>query len=340
MRRPTLLAAFLLLAGCLDFDEQEIRVAYDAERDRIDAQLVYHGLYSASMGQHRWFKGSQQAEDVHGTDEQLGELLDGHPIFALFCDLEIYYLNELRASDDPRAAALAKLTTVDRGEFFRDGDGRLCGWQHLRIRDVTRALEICDEWWRARVADPKAASALRALLGCQDPESVKLWDEARATARRWFERRDAELLLHIPSSTTAARALALRFEQAPSLDSIYAAAARDGDDTADSDGAIIPSADAGKAVVRRQETPRRAEGDWLVAKLHAFGVTVRARDGGADLVLWEATRPTQRLAVKQPTANEQHYDLAPYLAQRKVEPRTDVTDATLAQAFAEFRAQR
>jgi hypothetical protein len=346
MRRPILIAALALLAGCLDFDEQEIRVVYDAGRDRIDAQLVYRGLFSASKMPRRWFRYSSEPEDREGTDEQLDQLLAGRPIFALFDAETPFDLVRLRESAEAPVAALSKLTTVDRGGFFESADGRLCAWQHLRIRNVARVLEIYNRELRAVLADPKESSALRASLGCDDPASVKLWSDATSNSRPWLERSGTELLFHLPASETASRALAIRIETAPTFDSLYEAASRRKDDEEEGDyDAAKPSeperpAHLDDSVVRRDSELRGSRKDWFAATLHTYGVTVRAREDGADLVLWDSSHDTRVVRVTRRRPKEKHYDLAPYLEKRKVSPRTDVTDATLAQAFAEFRAER
>ena len=40
-------AVIPLLPSCLEFDEQEIHLRYDAEKDRLDALLIYRGLYDS-----------------------------------------------------------------------------------------------------------------------------------------------------------------------------------------------------------------------------------------------------------------------------------------------------
>src|SRR5262249_26623532 len=156
------LATLAVLAGCVDFDEQELRVAYDAKRDQLDAQLIYRGLYSAGNTEWVWMGDPpEEEEDVKGTELQLDQLLSGRPLFWLLTDMAGFDLATLRESDDPQVAALADLVTVDLGAPFRAGDGRLCAWQHLRVRDVHRALELYDARFRSELADTKAAAQVR-----------------------------------------------------------------------------------------------------------------------------------------------------------------------------------
>src|SRR5258706_435888 len=123
------LAMLVLLPGCLDFDEQEIRVAYDAGRDRIDAQLVYVGLHSSGKLEWTLFgTPPEEKEDVEGTERQLDQLLAGRPLVAPFDAVYVTDLVELRRSDDAWQASLAEAITVDQGAPFKDAAGRLCGW--------------------------------------------------------------------------------------------------------------------------------------------------------------------------------------------------------------------
>jgi hypothetical protein len=309
MRRPVLIAALALLSGCIDFDEQEIRVAYDAEHDRIDAQLVYRGLHSSATQPFVLFGTAPEVEDAENTEKQLDQLLAEQPLFALLDPIATFDLAELRDSKEPLTSELAKLTAADRGDFFTAADGRLCGWQHLRVRDVTRALAIRNEQWRKQVADAEHGNEMRTCFGCEDDLSGALWKSALEKPEPWYERRGAELLFHVPASEPAARRLAERFERAPSL-----------------------------AAILEQESRSEPEAEKFAALLHAFGVTVRLREGGADLVLWDAASSVRTVDFKKPKSDGKRHDLAPHLAKRKVVPRADVTDATLAAAFAEFRA--
>ena len=49
------LATLASLTGCLEFDEQELVVAYDGARDQLDVQVVYRGLHSDAKSSWSWF---------------------------------------------------------------------------------------------------------------------------------------------------------------------------------------------------------------------------------------------------------------------------------------------
>jgi hypothetical protein len=186
------------------------------------------------------------------------------------------------------------------------------------VRDVTRACAIRNEQWRKQLADAEHGKELREALGCEDDESGALWKAALEKQEPWYERRGAELLFRVPASDAAARRLAERFERAPKLAGILDQETKSG--------------------AQRESERKPTEAEEFTALLRAFGVTVRLREGGADLVLWDAASSVRTIDFKKPTSDGKRYDLAPHLARRKVVPRADVTDATLAQAFAEFRS--
>lgn len=329
------LAAATTLAGCLDFDEQEVVVAYDGKRDQLDAQIVYRGLFSAGATKWNLFGSSGEAvEDVAGTEGQLDQLLAGRPLVGLFGPLPID-LVESRESKDATAAALARAITVDHGKFFRDASGRLCGWQHLRIRDVHAATELLDALMRELFPGKDGARDLLRSFGCDDEESGRRFETAVANKARWFEALDGALLWHVPASEAAARALADRIEQSPTLQSLLDAEAKRKAPPAD----VERKSAEGEAVRAPEKDARSEERTVFAALLHAFGVTSRITKTGVDLVLWEAGRAQQSVALRSARKDDRHWDLAPHLAKREVEVRTDVTAETLRSDFDERRAR-
>src|SRR5262249_53245312 len=154
----------------------------------------------------------------------------------------------------------------DLGAPFRAGDGRLCAWQHLRVRDVHRALELYDARFRSELADTKAAAQVRHEFGCESRVSATLWAAAIEKGARWLEETDGTLLWHVPASEGDALALMNRIEKAPALDQ-YLARFR-----------AAKTSDAEKAAPQT-EVERSVDatggGDFLATLLHAFGVTTR-----------------------------------------------------------------
>jgi len=350
---PLALPLLVALAGCLDFDEQDLSVAYDAKRDTLCVQLVYRGLCSGII---RGGWASSDTEDVEGTRRQLEEISTGKPIFALLWDMLPFDLSELRESDDPPVAALAQRILVQHGDFFRAEDGRLCGWQHLRILNVAESLAAADvlihreleqELKRPLLRKQEKPVAIAKALGCDDAESMALWRLAIAAKAPWFEESGSRILCHVPASASAAQALATRVANAPTLDVLLARLAK----TKSASGSDATSAASTASTASTASAPPRREAidvegarigsetGLCAALLHAFAVTVEPHEHFADLVLFDAERPLQsvRVSSPEPTKNP---DLAPHLQKRRLPIRNDVTDATLAQLFAEFRAGR
>ena len=324
------LATFALLAGCLDFDEQEIRVVYDAGRDRIDAQLVYIGLHSS--GKLELFgTPPEERDDVEGTERQLDQLLAGWPLVALFDAVYLTDLVELRRSNDALRASLAEAITVDQGAPFKDAEGRLCGWQHLRVRDVHHVFEILDEMLRAKLADAKEELDFRRKLGCTSKVSATLWKAALDAKSRWFESVDGALIWHVPASEGDARALAKSIEAAPTLER-YLERHREREPS------DAPAAPAAGGVVRESEVALRGV-EGLLVLLHSFGVEPRLTARGVDLVLWDPKRSPQVVRVPATFVNDWRFDLLPYLEKRHVDIRTDVTSDSLRRDFDERRAR-
>ncbi len=327
----------LLAAGCLDFDEQEVRVAYDGKRDRLDAQLVYRGLGSMADSEWIWSETPSEVEDVKGTERQLDQLLSGRPLVAtgwplvaLLGSMEHFDLAALRESEDSQVAELATLITVELGAPFRDDYGRLCGWQHVSVRDVHRAFELFDGVLRTELENAEEAARFRRRLGCESRVSAALWVGALQKRVRWFEEVDGTLLWHVPASEGDALALIKRIEKAPSIDQYlerrFAVRAP----------GSVKSAAEGEAV-RVADVKRGGEG--LVVLLHALGVTGRRTTSGVDLLLWDSKRELQDVRIAPGAIQSPRWDLAPYLEKRRVAVRTDVTDETLRADFDERRAR-
>lgn len=322
------LATLVLLSGCLDFDEQDVVVAYDGTRDQLDAQIVYRGLFSGVDQGWDWFARDSDEEDVEGTERQLDQLLSGRPLFALFNAVFAIDLTRMRRSQDPLAAALADLVTVDVGDAFRSADGRLCAWQHLRIRDVHHAIEVFDAMFRGAVA--RSSAMYRDALGCRSRVSEVLWNAAVEKKSRWFEEVDGELLWHVPASEGDAAGMAGRISKASTPEEYVAPFVRPRSRVHE---ASAPATD----VVRSPDSV--AGSDPYLVLLRAIGATTRRRNGGVDLVLWDRDRKPQALHVPASPEYRKHWDLAPRLAKRKVDVRTDVTDEALRRDFDERRAR-
>ena len=120
-----LLPAYLLLAGCLEFDAQEVVLRHDAAQDRIDMLLVYRGLYAE--------RSNQGQDKVKKALDDL-DLAKASGQFALWCNWPTAV--DPTADHDAPSKALLAHVDVENGPLFTDPTGRLCSYQFVRIRSA------------------------------------------------------------------------------------------------------------------------------------------------------------------------------------------------------------
>jgi len=122
-----LLSSLLFLcSGCLEFDAQEITFRYDQKEDRIDALVVYRGLFVES--------GSGSSDKPY--DKALTDLDEAmkHGEFCFWCNWPL----KVDPVDDKGGPGIALLPhlEVETGGLFTDLKGVLCGYQFVRIRNA------------------------------------------------------------------------------------------------------------------------------------------------------------------------------------------------------------
>ncbi len=118
-------ALSLLLAvcgGCLEFDAQEIVMRYDSEADRIDCLVVYRGIFVEV--------GSNTNETaMRSAFADLEKVLDHGQCF--------FWCNWPAALDPTKTkgdiAPFLSHVEVENGKLFTDPEGRLHGYQFVRI---------------------------------------------------------------------------------------------------------------------------------------------------------------------------------------------------------------
>jgi len=129
-RTVVLLSILLLLAGCLEFDAQEITFRYDQKNDRIDALVVYRGLFVES-GSGSSDKPNEKA--LADLDEAIA-----HGEFYFWCN---WPLRVDPVKDTGPGAALLPHLQVEVGGLFTDPKGVLCGYQFVRIEQAGAFLK-------------------------------------------------------------------------------------------------------------------------------------------------------------------------------------------------------
>lgn len=342
----------LALAGCIEWEEQEVRVAFDAARDRLDVQLVYRGLLSGDGHFGRPLEGGPDedghaAEEAESTREQLYELAAGRPIFALLDPIVRFDLDAIPVAEDPRLAFLRANLSLDHGDFFRDERGRLCGWQQLhveRLSEVVRAAgtllrdEIAAQARRA--ADGGAGGAggagggLLEWLGLDDAESVALQAAVLKVPFAWTALRDGTVALRLPASERAVRRLAGLLAEAPTWNE-WAQRRRQSLD--------VPRAAAVPGEARRTAAPGSAGEDddtaALLALLKSLGVEVVPMRLGCELRLALHDQPGRPWRLESSWVRSRSYDLVPHLVEAGFQVRGVLDDAALAREFADFRSR-
>jgi hypothetical protein len=198
MRLPNTLALILLAlipSSCLDFDQQDVEIAYDDKADRLDVLLVYRGLYQ---------------DNETKAERQLDALLGGERWFALFDNWPFEF--RLDGKDDvqrdtPAYAALRKHVTVQNGAFFRAQDGRLCAWQCLRLADCAAFFQAMNAEIHKELEPQARRESFLDSLGVSDEASLRLLAGAVEKRFAFVERRGAAFAWRVPLSDVGHKAL-------------------------------------------------------------------------------------------------------------------------------------
>lgn len=123
LRTVPFLFLLFVLSGCLQFDAQEITLHYDDKADRLDALLVYRGLYS-----------NETAED---DIKQLRSVLETGE-FAIWSNWPLKpKLVSARGLEKP----FADHCEVENGGLFVTPTGEMCAYQMVRVNDMTGFLK-------------------------------------------------------------------------------------------------------------------------------------------------------------------------------------------------------
>ena len=329
MRQPLLFVLLLLLAGCLEFDAQEITIVYDAKADRIDMHVVYRGLFAES-GSGSTDKPMQKALDDLAKVRERGS---------------VYFWNNWPLSVDlgglkGPTAALAAHVDIENGTLFTDASGVLCGSQFVRIRDAKAFLQKLNTMLEIAVQ----AVSTEPLDGFGGKHQID--DDTREILTEFFRRGQRLLLVEpgrievrLPCSDADHAWLKGQLEQRFAVNvrgeirrSTEVAARRaDGGDPIDTTVADKPSqigSDQLDAVMRRTPTFRffwDNEGSFV------------REEGLTRVAIGVKNAPSMRI-VK--ASNGLYHDgLLKQLRDKGETIEDGVTDATLAQRFEQFHGR-
>lgn len=189
-----------VLGSCVQFSTQTVRVHVDAERDRLDLQLIYRDLHAEGGG-------------TRGAVDQLERLRDGARWFAVFSNWPFMLNLEQMLANPPEAGTpgAALLAAVDGhlevrpGELWVDDAGELCGSQLVRLTQLDDFVAAVNEYTLETLADPGMRKALLQGMGITDPQSMERVSDAVARGDAFVLRRGASFVFRMPVTDQGAR---------------------------------------------------------------------------------------------------------------------------------------
>ncbi len=186
--------ALVGLTGCLEFDAQEVHLRYDRKADQLDALLIYRGLYS-------------DADDLQKAIDQLATVQRGDRWIALGGNFPFAWNFDQIDGDNPILKAVAREIRVSNGPLWRDGEGKLCGCQFVRMTRVSAILDVSNKEFMKQFDTIEKAKTF--LPDDADPDSAELMMRAAQTGHRFFQFRGSALRFSMPLSDVGARAVRL-----------------------------------------------------------------------------------------------------------------------------------
>src|SRR5213075_494799 len=204
--RLFVLLPILLLAGCLEFEDQTLTYRYDPGTDTLRIFQDYHGIFGADAA----------ARVTPAEEEQLDSVLNGQRTF-FFANWILEYNREqlrelLQELKDPQkrkelnetaSAQFEKLLTlavenvrVENNGFYFDAKGRLCGSQKVTVTQVTKLIAAGNDAIREMIK----AEARKAETSAED-KAVLL--KAEAGPGDFIQLQGCALTVHVPMSPRA-----------------------------------------------------------------------------------------------------------------------------------------
>lgn len=207
------LAGILFLGGCIEFEEQTMVYHHDVEADELRILQIYHGIFGGD--------GEESLSEQEVT--QFQSVFDRERTFFFANWIFEYDEKGLReaalmpkskegetpTSDEIAARAVfqefanlaIESTTVENGGFFLDEQERLCGWQTVRIKNVSKVLQTANDAWNAVMSsDTVRADFLGVNEDEEEPPRALLFKEMAASGHRWVGADGNRLWLRIPGT--------------------------------------------------------------------------------------------------------------------------------------------
>lgn len=191
-RSPLLFLLFVLLAGCLEFDAQDVTIVYDAKADRIDAHFVYRGLFVES--------GSGSTDKpMEKAMQDLAKVRDCG-IFYFWCNWP--FSVDLTDSLPLPLQGLAAHVDVENGALFTDANGLLCAHQFVRVRQAKAFVQKLNTLLQLAV-ETNAASPLDSFGPAHtlDEDTQDLLREFFRSGNRMLQVEPGRIEVRLPCST-------------------------------------------------------------------------------------------------------------------------------------------
>jgi hypothetical protein len=145
MRLPLITIILLLaLPSCLDFDGQDIHIRIDTDKDKIEAIVIYRGLF-ANKHPDAPLKDYDGRDPVNRAINQLKHAQEkGLMAFWRNWPLAIDLTENYEANKD-----VTSHIDLEYGGLFTDPTGTLCGYQLVRINNATAFIQKLNLIWQA-----------------------------------------------------------------------------------------------------------------------------------------------------------------------------------------------
>lgn len=140
MRRVTF-ALFLLSCGCFDFDKQSFVVILDEKNDEAHALLIYEGIRAPNSEQRHI---DDACTFFTAFFEEGKGLYVGHNL--LLVEMKpILPRKKPAPSEEKWLDTFSKHIKMTRAGYFVDGEGRLCAFQEVHIKELKKFVAGINE---------------------------------------------------------------------------------------------------------------------------------------------------------------------------------------------------
>jgi len=179
----------LLLAGCLEFDGQEITIVHDAKADRIDVHVVCRGFRATREMSKRRDPVVEAAADL--------ETMRRRGIVHLFGSWPLAFDP---VKGDALFPELGGRVDVETGPLFTDAEELLCSQQFVRIRDARAFVDGVDAVIRKGLQERFATSEVQRDQLQLDDDSLRAIDAYCRSGERFVLVEPGRIELRLPLS--------------------------------------------------------------------------------------------------------------------------------------------